>query len=499
MLVPIAVLAAVAGVALLALGLRGRRVDDHPLCRRCGYDLTGTPADRCPECGRDLSAARSTKTGHRRRRPGLVAGGLALLLPSLAVLAAIAYVAASGVDVQGYKPQLLLRMESRSSDPATADAAAAELARRYDDDGLSPASVAALVDAVLAKQADPSRPWDEEAEGVLVERMRFRGDVTDGQWADFIVNGSDMSIEARSAVRRGDPVVTGLDLGIWSRGGPNTGVEAAVRIESLTLGGVPIDHREDLPRLTFGAYTGFTTYLSGDGESPAGLPLGDREIVLVVRVDFWHNAGVRRHQADLPAGDPQGPPLASRRVRLTAPVRVLPETAPPPFLTVDPALGQAVRAGVAVSPLWPTEWTYFGSTGSPASFKVLFPGEAPVVVTPTFEARPAGSDEPFVALPSFLPAVSFGADAALGMTVVVDLARLRQPNGLPAAVDLRVVPDADAAARSLSVDNPTWGEAFVIPGVPVVPARPDDPLPLFTADRRFDGRDELRRSLEEDE
>lgn len=31
------------GAALTAYALRGRRTDDHPLCRRCGFDLFGMP------------------------------------------------------------------------------------------------------------------------------------------------------------------------------------------------------------------------------------------------------------------------------------------------------------------------------------------------------------------------------------------------------------------------------------------------------------------------
>ena len=36
---PIVIL--IAATVLLIAGLRGRRVDDHPLCRRCGFDLIG--------------------------------------------------------------------------------------------------------------------------------------------------------------------------------------------------------------------------------------------------------------------------------------------------------------------------------------------------------------------------------------------------------------------------------------------------------------------------
>jgi ribosomal protein L37E len=62
------ILAASVGLALTFRGLRGVRLDDHPLCRRCGYDLYGAPAGTttCTECGADLARPRAMKIGHRR-------------------------------------------------------------------------------------------------------------------------------------------------------------------------------------------------------------------------------------------------------------------------------------------------------------------------------------------------------------------------------------------------------------------------------------------------
>src|SRR5687767_11978219 len=72
----------VLGVSFLRRGLRGRRVGDHPVCGKCGFNLFGLPADqaKCPECGNDLSAPRAVQTGHRVRRMPLVYAGGALLL-----------------------------------------------------------------------------------------------------------------------------------------------------------------------------------------------------------------------------------------------------------------------------------------------------------------------------------------------------------------------------------------------------------------------------------
>lgn len=44
-----------AALALLIRGWRGKRIDDHPLCRACGFDLSGnSDAKSCPECGAAL-------------------------------------------------------------------------------------------------------------------------------------------------------------------------------------------------------------------------------------------------------------------------------------------------------------------------------------------------------------------------------------------------------------------------------------------------------------
>ena len=83
MLLTITVAAAAVGIALLAAGLRGRRVDDHPLCRRCRFDLTGKPAEstRCSECGAPIDRPNAVRVGHRQHRPRAVAYGAAVLLP----------------------------------------------------------------------------------------------------------------------------------------------------------------------------------------------------------------------------------------------------------------------------------------------------------------------------------------------------------------------------------------------------------------------------------
>ena len=52
-------------ISWLWIGLRGRLIDTHPRCRRCGYDLTGHP------CRRTRGACRPQRRSHRSLPRGL--------------------------------------------------------------------------------------------------------------------------------------------------------------------------------------------------------------------------------------------------------------------------------------------------------------------------------------------------------------------------------------------------------------------------------------------
>jgi hypothetical protein len=77
----------IAAFFLLVFGWRGRRVGDHPFCRKCGFDLFGRPDGTlvCGECGASLDAKRAIVIGERKRRPFLISAGLVLAILTLAV------------------------------------------------------------------------------------------------------------------------------------------------------------------------------------------------------------------------------------------------------------------------------------------------------------------------------------------------------------------------------------------------------------------------------
>jgi hypothetical protein len=202
---------AVLGLALLVRGWVGCRTDDHPLCRRCGFDLTGRPATttRCGECGADLDRRRAVRIGHRRRRPALLAGGFALVL--VATLLAGGRWAAVSPRVDRLKPPWWLAHDVRAGNPARCAAAATELARRLSAGALAPAQQQSFADALLAVQSDPARPW-QGAWGDLLEQRQLAGLLPPDRWRLYGNQAMTVQLHVPATVRQNDPIRVRLTL-----------------------------------------------------------------------------------------------------------------------------------------------------------------------------------------------------------------------------------------------------------------------------------------------
>ena len=192
------------GLLLLILGLRGRRINDHPLCRRCGFDLIGLPTNpgpkraghahstepapsqpRCPECGADLSLRQRIRTGARRRRPLAVAFGLMLALAGLGVSSAVGWGLAAKYDWNKSKPAWLLLQQADGAHPDPM--MLRELWRRLRAQRLSAAQARRIVDRALAVQADASIPW-VDTWGLMIESGRDQSLINDQQWTAYAAN-----------------------------------------------------------------------------------------------------------------------------------------------------------------------------------------------------------------------------------------------------------------------------------------------------------------------
>ena len=191
-----------AGLALLYVGLRGRRVGDHPVCRKCGRDLFGVDAPTvCPECGADLAAS-PPKVGNRVRRRRLIAAGAMLAAPCVLWLGGVAAISAGGVDANRYKPVWLL---AREAGGAGGQAAVAELRRRLDDGEMSKQRAAELVASFLDDQAEVSQSW-ARPKGTFVEAAAVAGLVPLDEWQRYVTQGAAMGLRSRPKVRAGEAV-----------------------------------------------------------------------------------------------------------------------------------------------------------------------------------------------------------------------------------------------------------------------------------------------------
>jgi len=180
-------LATAVAVGLVGLGWRGRRVDDHPVCRKCGFDLFGLPPSslKCPECGAQLDRPRAVRVGRMERRSGALAVGLALGLMALGVWALLGVSTYRGTDLLRYQPVWLLTRTARATDAAVSDRAYREFLRRLAAGRLVGNDLAPLVDHVLEVQADAHRPW-RTIMGDVVERAWLSNAVNDERWRRYV-------------------------------------------------------------------------------------------------------------------------------------------------------------------------------------------------------------------------------------------------------------------------------------------------------------------------
>lgn len=195
------------GIIMLILGFRGRVIDDHPVCRNCGFDLHGKPPDsnRCAECGADVSRIAAIRIGHRRRRAGLVWGGAALFAPAFLITVLGIVVGLRGLDPIGYMPLWWLMNDADRSAAPVRDNALREIARRAKSNQLSDGQLRTVAARALEAQADRSRAW-VPLWGDVFEAAHTANAVTAEQWKQYVYKAPQWTLDARPRVRQGAPL-----------------------------------------------------------------------------------------------------------------------------------------------------------------------------------------------------------------------------------------------------------------------------------------------------
>ncbi|MEK6701730.1 MAG: hypothetical protein AABZ53_05675 [Planctomycetota bacterium] len=221
------------GLALVWLGLRGRRINRVPNCRQCKFDLTGVwPASvTCPECGAGLKQPKMVVTGQRRRMWWLIVpAGLGVALPGLALATAL-FLTLAGKDVYKYKPVSMLLWEGRNASPEFAKAAAKELTDRMLEQKLTDDEVDLAVKQALELQGDVDKPWLEEW-GAFIEQARLDGALSAEQKRLFRKQAAVLELVVRPRVRLGDPLPVAARVKEY-RVGPKSEFQLAYQMSAV--------------------------------------------------------------------------------------------------------------------------------------------------------------------------------------------------------------------------------------------------------------------------
>lgn len=149
-LLSLASTALIIGIALAWWGRRGKRIDEHPVCRKCGFDLVGRPpgSDRCPECGADLGRKSAIVTGNRKPRLSVMLIGGCLAVIAVSIFSGWGWVRFHYLK-ESDKPTWLVLLDAKSRNPDFRSTALWELWGRQTDGKLSPSQINAYIDVLI--------------------------------------------------------------------------------------------------------------------------------------------------------------------------------------------------------------------------------------------------------------------------------------------------------------------------------------------------------------
>lgn len=318
---------AVAGIALLIWCFRGKRIDDHPVCRRCDFDLTGLPKEstRCPECGSELSHTRAIRIGHRRKRPLIGLAGLILLAGPSATTSKFLYPILTDPNPDQYKPYWWLMAEARHFGQAGQNASAKELLSRLKANLLTADQERQTADFVLERQADVQQSWNT-LWGDFIQQAR--GGLSSAQWDRYVQNlvADTPELQVRPCVARGDPFAARV---VYSAARGGSGGAWTALVESrLFIDGNEVRHASRLLNDSPDASDQQSLTVTAD---PLGQYEGGRHTASAI-------VSIKSRETDAPA----------REIRLSKPFELLKPGTPSVTLRPDPAAALKVRDTIRI-------------------------------------------------------------------------------------------------------------------------------------------------------
>lgn len=167
---------------LIWRGFHGYRTGSTPVvCRKCGYDLSGRPANaaHCSECGADLPSA--IQIGRLQRRPRSFIAGALLAIPGIIWVTSPQVRRLAYSDWQPLKPAFWLIWEMRWGGRITMQRAVDEMAKRLEAKELDRDQREGFISSLLQLQlkAPPAHL------GKIFIAARQQGQLSDAQWNQF--------------------------------------------------------------------------------------------------------------------------------------------------------------------------------------------------------------------------------------------------------------------------------------------------------------------------
>lgn len=465
------------GAVLVVIGLRGRRINDHPICRFCGFDLEGVVPGgvTCPECGAGLKRERAVRIGQRRRRPVVIAVGSAAALLPASLIGVVLFATLTGAELNSYKPLGLLLWEARSGSERASAAAAEEIHARYQRKALGEAQQARVVKEAMAIQRDPRLPWSERW-GDVISAAHAAGAVDVDEWGEFCAHAPVIEWSVRPRVGAGEAIPIAAKL-VEGRIGTNSVFWGALLVREAKVDGKRAQFRQSMqmaghePPLAWHGHVGWVQMMGsasgwgggggagGQGagglllELPEGAGPGEVEVQLTVDLKVLDQTAMNGMMVWPDGAErPEGPGV--RTFELALPVQIVPaEAAAVRTIPADPETTERMLATIMPGHSW-MQRGGFGPQSVSVTFSLTSP-PAPfayeVILRDGEREWPLGeltSDE------HAIDAGGWGGGADAEMREVSGTIR-----GLSTrAVDLVLRPSAAAARRTVGVMEIYGGE-----------------------------------------